>query len=242
MMGQMRKGFAYQNPDAAIGEPQCHRFVGKDSNGFMPLAAAFTRNDFFLTRVAGDFEDEILCHFDGNGEIMETVSLGGKRMTCEQILYDGDLHLCGSESELLDKEGKVQYAWRNLDTDGEFCSLFRHRNGKHDLVFRTELYGYSVLEVESGQEMTISRPASTRRRRRKLRKYSSGPAPTITPALICWLSPAASGPVPAPPSCWTFPILSSPSPRSVGWICGTSLPQTIPGLTILSSSAGRTVL
>lgn len=153
MMGQMRKGFAYQNPAAAIGEPQCHRFVGKDSNGFMPLATALTRDDFFLTRVAGDFEDEILCHFDGNGEMMETVSLGGKRMTYEQILYDGDLHLCGSESKLLDKEGKVQYAWRNLDTDGEFCSLFRHRNGKHDLVFRTELYGYSVLEVESGQEM-----------------------------------------------------------------------------------------
>lgn len=75
-MGQMRKGFAYQNPDAAIGEAQCHRFVGKDSNGFMPLAAAFIRNGFFLTRVAGDFEDEILCHFDGNGEMMETVSLG----------------------------------------------------------------------------------------------------------------------------------------------------------------------
>ena len=48
---------------------------------------------------------------------------------------------------------QVRYAWRNLDTDGEFCSLFRHRNGKHYLIFRTELYGYSVLEVESGQEM-----------------------------------------------------------------------------------------
>ena len=43
------------------------------------------------------------------------------------FMYDGDLHLCGSESELLDNEGKVRYAWRNLDTDGEFCSLFRHR-------------------------------------------------------------------------------------------------------------------
>ena len=60
MMGQMRKGFVYQNPDAAVGEAQCHRFVGKDSNGFMPLAAALTRDDFFLTRVAGDFEDETL--------------------------------------------------------------------------------------------------------------------------------------------------------------------------------------
>ena len=83
MMGQMRKGFVYQNPDAAVGQARCHRFVGKDSNGFMPLAAALTRDDFFLTRVVGDFEDETLYHFDGSGEILETVSLGAKRMTYE---------------------------------------------------------------------------------------------------------------------------------------------------------------
>ena len=90
MMGQMRKGFIYQNPDAAVGQARCHRFVGKDSNGFMPLAAAISRDDFFLTRVVGDFEDEILYHFDGNGEILETVSLGGKRMTYEQVLCPND--------------------------------------------------------------------------------------------------------------------------------------------------------
>ena len=70
MMGQMRKGFVYQNPDAAVGQVRCHQFVGKDSNGFMPLATTRTRDDFFLTRVAGDFEDEILYHFDGSGEIL----------------------------------------------------------------------------------------------------------------------------------------------------------------------------
>ena len=31
MMGQMRKGFVYQNRDAAVGQARCHRFVGKDS-------------------------------------------------------------------------------------------------------------------------------------------------------------------------------------------------------------------
>lgn len=46
MMGQMRKGFVYQNPAAAVGQVRCHRFVGKDSNGFMPLATALTRDDF----------------------------------------------------------------------------------------------------------------------------------------------------------------------------------------------------
>ena len=90
MMGQMRKGFVYQNQNAAFGEAQCHRFVGKDSNGFMPLATALTRDYFFLTRVVGDFEDEILYHFDGNGEIIETISLGAKRMTYEQILCPND--------------------------------------------------------------------------------------------------------------------------------------------------------
>ena len=55
MMGQMRKGFVYQNRDAAVGQARCHRFVGKDSNGFMPLAASPARDDSFLTRVVGDF-------------------------------------------------------------------------------------------------------------------------------------------------------------------------------------------
>ncbi|MCB6197085.1 hypothetical protein L0P51_06825 [Acetatifactor sp. DFI.5.50] len=90
MMSQMRKGFVYQNPDAAVGQARCHRFVGKDSNGFMPLAAALTRDDFFLTRVVGDFEDETLYHFDGSGEIFETVPLGAKRMTYEQVLCPND--------------------------------------------------------------------------------------------------------------------------------------------------------
>lgn len=77
----------------------------------------------------------------------------GYSVRSKAYFHNGDLRLNGSENELLDKAGKVRYAWRNLDTDAEFCSLFRHRNGNHYLIFRTELYGYSVLEVESGQEM-----------------------------------------------------------------------------------------
>lgn len=102
MMGQMRKGFVYQNPDAAVGEARCHRFVGKNSNGFMPLATALTRDDFFLTRMAGDFEDEILYHFDGGGEILETISLGAKRMTYEQVLCPKDTLLLNN-SYLLER-------------------------------------------------------------------------------------------------------------------------------------------
>lgn len=163
----------------------------------------------------------------------------GYSVRSKAYFHNGDLHLNGSESELLDKAGTVRYAWRNLDTDAEFCSLFRHRNGNHYLIFRTELYGYSVLEVESGQEMHYVPACVHPEEGQKARKYSFGPAPPTIPTVICWPSPAASGPAPTPPLCWTFPALSSPSPRSGGWICGASLTRTIPGSMILSSSAGK---
>lgn len=61
--------------------------------------------------------------------------------------------MMASINQLLDSQERVLYTWRNLDIDGEFCSLLRHQNGRHYLVFRIELYGYSVYEVESGKEM-----------------------------------------------------------------------------------------
>ena len=115
MMGQMRKGFVYQNPDAAVGQARCHRFVGKDSNGFMPLATSLTRDDFFLTRVVGDFEDETLYHFDGSGEILETVSLGAKRMTYEQVLCPNDTVLLNN-SYLLQQSHSAPMKSRPLPT------------------------------------------------------------------------------------------------------------------------------
>ena len=87
---------------------------------------------------------------------------------------------------------------------------------------------------------TMSLPVSTQRRGRKSKKYSSGPARTMTSARICWLSPAAFGPVPTPLSYWSFPARSIPNPRSVGWLCGTSLTRMTPDLTILSLSAETT--
>lgn len=69
--------------------------------------------------------------------------------------YEGkvDYRVLASENELRDGEGRVIYTWRNLNIDGAFCELFLHANGRHYLVFRRDLYGYSVYEVESGREM-----------------------------------------------------------------------------------------
>ena len=63
-----------------------------------------------------------------------------------------DCCLHASESTLLDGTGNEVYTWRNLNDDAEFAALIRHRNGRRYLVFRRELYGYSVLEIETGRD------------------------------------------------------------------------------------------
>ena len=59
--------------------------------------------------------------------------------------------LYGSAHELLDAQGRILYSWHDLDADGEFCQLITHANGQQYLIFRQDLYGYSVLEVQSGR-------------------------------------------------------------------------------------------
>lgn len=58
-----------------------------------------------------------------------------------------------SRHSLLDSQGGTVYTWDDLNDDGEFADLISHANGKHYLVFREDLYGYSVLEVETGRTM-----------------------------------------------------------------------------------------
>lgn len=55
--------------------------------------------------------------------------------------------------QLLDIGGRVVYTWDNINDDGEFYQLIPHANGNHYLVFREDLYGCSVLEVETGRTM-----------------------------------------------------------------------------------------
>lgn len=62
-------------------------------------------------------------------------------------------HIHASENTLLDSEGKNLYTWQNLNDSGDFCRLIRHRNGNRYLVFRCDLYGYSVYELETGKDI-----------------------------------------------------------------------------------------
>lgn len=55
--------------------------------------------------------------------------------------------------QLLDSGGQTTYTWDNLNDDGEFFHLIAHSNGRRYLIFREDLYGYSVLELETGQTL-----------------------------------------------------------------------------------------
>lgn len=52
---------------------------------------------------------------------------------------------------LFDANGREVFTWHNLNGTC-FAYLFRHANGKRYLLFSVDLYGYSVLELESGKE------------------------------------------------------------------------------------------
>lgn len=141
MMGKMRKGFVYQNPDAAFGEARCHRFVGRGYNGFLPIAASLAREDFYVTRIVGDFEDELLYHFDENGTVLETISLGEKRMTYGQVL-------CANNTILMNNSYLIeQFSMEN----GEITPFANQRNS-----FKTMLDAKEELALwYTGEEIVV---------------------------------------------------------------------------------------
>lgn len=59
----------------------------------------------------------------------------------------------GGEYTLFDTHKTQIKSWRSIDDRAEFFSLIRHANGKFYLVFRQDLYGYSVLELDRGRIM-----------------------------------------------------------------------------------------
>ena len=60
----------------------------------------------------------------------------------------GDRMYRGSENTIL-RDGNQIYSFRNLENSGEFCKLIHHSNGNDYLLFRRDLYGYSVLNLST---------------------------------------------------------------------------------------------
>lgn len=58
----------------------------------------------------------------------------------------------GSICELQNSGGKVLYRWCNLDNDLNFFRVIHHNDGTDYLIFRQNLYGYSVLNLQTMQD------------------------------------------------------------------------------------------
>ena len=60
----------------------------------MPIAANINKSDFYVLRVVGHFEDEIVFHFDSSGQVINSYHLGKDRMTYRaKLLDDGSIVL-----------------------------------------------------------------------------------------------------------------------------------------------------
>lgn len=105
-----------------------------------PQYQNFRREHAFL------FSEDCLCQRPGK----EPELLQGWTVCTSR--YQGGVYRA-ARHQLLDSGGQVVYTWDNINDDGEFYRLFPHANGNHYLVFREDLYGYSVLEVETGRTM-----------------------------------------------------------------------------------------
>jgi hypothetical protein len=64
-----------------------------------------------------------------------------------------NLNMRGNECILKYKCGKVIATWRSIDNNADFYKIILHRNGSEYLIFRQDLYGYSVMELPSGRIM-----------------------------------------------------------------------------------------
>lgn len=105
-----------------------------------PQYQNFRREQAFL------FSEDCLCQRPGKEPELP------QGWTVRTSRYQGGLYHA-ARHQLLDSGGQVVYTWDNINDDGEFYRLFPHANGNHYMVFREDLYGYSVLEVETGRTM-----------------------------------------------------------------------------------------
>ena len=83
----------------------------------------------------------------------QTINLSGGYEIVKDAYRLGATSFSGGEYMLFDTHKTQIKSWRCIDDRAEFFSLIRRANGKFYLVFRQDLYGYSVLDLASAQIM-----------------------------------------------------------------------------------------
>lgn len=83
----------------------------------------------------------------------QTINLSSGYEIVKDAYRLGATSFSGGEYTLFDARKMQIISWRCIDDRAEFFSLIRHADGKFYLVFRQDLYGYSVLDLASAQIM-----------------------------------------------------------------------------------------
>lgn len=83
----------------------------------------------------------------------QTINLGNGYEIVKDAYGPSTASFGGGEYALFDARKMQIISWRCIDDRAEFFSLIRHADGKFYLVFRQDLYGYSVLDLASAQIM-----------------------------------------------------------------------------------------
>ena len=77
-------------------------------------------------------------------------------ISLRQQLYSGEVGGqkigIACECELLDRDGNTIYSWHSFDSSDAFLGFSWFSGDKSYLMFRRELYGYSILELHTGRE------------------------------------------------------------------------------------------
>lgn len=118
-----------------FSQPILHTFLGKNYTGFLPIAARDDREDFYVLRVVGQFEDEILFHYKEDGTLLSKVSFGADRMTFYAILNaDGTLYfdkVSSTEHHVLEHYDPKKHIFYQLMNKIQFNTVNENKEIKY---------------------------------------------------------------------------------------------------------------
>jgi hypothetical protein len=95
--------------------------------------------------------------FETNGTSDDPIILGNGKYYAEVISYDQyrtenglKRNYCGARISVRDEHGQIITDFKMIGENLVFLELIKHQNGKEYFIFRKDLYGYSVMDIESG--------------------------------------------------------------------------------------------
>lgn len=93
------------------------------------------------------FSNTVATYFPENWQPEEETSLSLFEQYTLYIKEFGDTCYC----QVKNLQGSIIASWYSIDTNADFYMPISHQNGKQYLLFRQDLYGYSVLDLETGE-------------------------------------------------------------------------------------------